>query len=530
MENKNPLPKENQQIQLVVNRPESGETTIDLGRVFHNMKVKSRIFAWVLVLCLVVGISVPLLLYQFQKTPLTVTSVVTLRYNLPNPEYEAAKKRGDTAAMQTLEPELPVSELVDPKGDALDLTVVTSSPVLQKALEGITLSKSVSIENIRNNLTVTRVLTEESSRTQEVLSGLSEAKNAEVYNRLENTVLKYQPRFIVSLRNGFGDEETRVKIELKDEELRIVLNRILDAYNDTLVKEFADVRLPEDKVSLIDTENLDLPEVLDGLSGALTDLLTYCENQPETAKSYRSWQTGYTLNEWMESIRTTQSVDIDYLDAYIYSRGIMRDKDAVALTYRYKLRTLQSDLDKVNENITNTETLLKNYKNNEVYVSMQESDSARTTRMTTAYYNELVLQQQEYYAKAASLRTEIAETQNKLDRLSGFTKRLEVKDAEVETLEAVASVKALYDGIRNHMTELFSSPLFTTYSEHSAPQGEAESFLKASSKKMIIFGVIGAVVACGLWFLAALAPEFRRNRKEDDDPKAKANGKEAAEV
>ncbi|MBR0390911.1 MAG: hypothetical protein IJK38_01165, partial [Oscillospiraceae bacterium] len=62
MENKNPLPKENQQIQLVVNRPESGETTIDLGRVFHNMKVKSRIFVWVLVLCLVVGISVPLLL------------------------------------------------------------------------------------------------------------------------------------------------------------------------------------------------------------------------------------------------------------------------------------------------------------------------------------------------------------------------------------------------------------------------------------------------------------------------------------
>ena len=55
------------------------------------------------------------------------------------------------------------------------------------------------------------------------------------------------------------------------------------------------------------------------------------------------------------------------------------------------------------------------------------------------------------------------------------------------------------------------------------------NFLKASSKRMIIFGAIGAVVACGLWFLAALAPEFRRNR-EDDDPKAKANGKEAAEA
>ncbi len=90
-------------------------------------------------------------------------------------------------------------------------------------------------------------------------------------------------------------------------------------------------------------------------------------------------------------------------------------------------------------------------------------------------------------------------------------------------------MKNLYNSVRAHMTELFTSPLFTTYSEHSAPQGEAVNFLKASWKKMIIFGVVGAVVACGLWFLAALAPEFRRNR-EDNGPKAKADGKEAAEA
>ena len=508
MENNNPLPKENSQIQLVVNRPESDETTIDLGRVFHNMKVKSRIFAWVLVLCLVAGVAAPILLYQFQKTPLTVTSVVTLRYDVP------ADKAGT---------------LVTPDGADLDLTAVTSAPVLQKALENLTLSKPVTIENIRNNMTVTRVLTEESSRTQEILSGLADAKNAEVYNRMEETKLQYQNRFIVSLTNGFGDADSNVKYELKDEELRILLNRILDAYNDTLVRQYADVRLPEDTLSLIDTEELDIPEVLDSLNTALNNMLTYCNEKTDAVKEYRSWQTGMTLNEWMESIRTLKSVSIDYLDAYVYARGIMRDKDAVALTYRYRIRTLQSDLEKIQENIANTETLLKNYRNNEVYVSMQESDSARTTKMTTAYYNNLVLQQQDYYAKAASIRTEMAETQNKLDRLAGHTWLSEIKDVEKELNNAIESVKNLHENLRAHMTELFESPLYTTYSEHSAPQGKTVNFLKASSKKMIIFGVVGAVAACGLWFLAALAPEFRRNR-EDDDPKAKANGKEAAEA
>ena len=511
MENNNPLPKENTQIQLVVNQPDTEDDTIDLGRVFHNMKVKSRIFAWVLVLCLVVGVSAPILLYQFQKTPLTVTSVVTLRYEVP-------EGKGGT--------------LVTPDGEDLDLNAVTSTPVLQKALENLTLSQPLTIEMIRNNMRVTRVLTEDSSRTQEILSGLAEAKDKEAYSRLEEAKIEYQNRFIVSLSNSFAPgntEETSTRYDLKDEELRILLNRILDAYNSTLVRQYADVRLPEDTISMIDTEELDIPEVLDSLNTALNSMLTYCADKPDAVKEYRSWQTGMTLNEWMESIRTLKSVSIDYLDAHVYSRGIMRDKDAVALTYRYRIRTLQSDLEKVQENIANTETLLKNYKNNEVYVSMQESDSARTTKMTTAYYNSLVLQQQAYYVKAASIRTEIAETQNKLDRLAGYTLRSEIKDVEQELANAASSVKGLYESLRTHMMELFESPLYTTYSENSAPQGETENFLKASSKKMIIFGAVGAVLACGLWFLAALAPEFRRNR-EDDDPKAKAEGKEAAEV
>ncbi len=53
----------NRQIQLVVNSSED-EGTIDLGNVFHNMKLKKRIFAWVLVLCLVAGVCAPLLLRQ----------------------------------------------------------------------------------------------------------------------------------------------------------------------------------------------------------------------------------------------------------------------------------------------------------------------------------------------------------------------------------------------------------------------------------------------------------------------------------
>lgn len=493
-------------IQLVMNRPESDETTIDLGRVLHNMKVKARIFAWVLVVCLLAGICAPLVMYQFNKPSLTVTSVVTLRYD--------------------------TESLTAPDGSPLDLTVVTSAPVIQKALDGLTLSKNITIENIRGNMTVTRVLTNESNRTREILAGLADAKNAEVYERMEQTELTYQNRFIVRLTNGFtdaSDEEGKNKIYLKDEELPILLNRILDAYNDTLIRQYADVRLPEDRVALIDTEDMDLPEIIDSLGDALDELLDYCDKQSASAKAYRSWQTGRSLNEWMEEIRSLQSVKIDYLDAYIYAKGLMRDRDAVALTYRYLLRTLNSNLTQVAENLEKTEELIKDYKNNEVLVSMQESDSTRTSMMTTDYYNGLVLQQMNLYKQAANLRTQIAETQNKLDRLDTNTERGELASVESELNSVIAAVQDLQDSIRAHMAELFESPLFTTYTEHSAPQGKSQNFLQASAKKMIIFGAAGAIVACGIWFLAALAPEFRRGR-EEDAPKAEKGGKEAAEA
>ena len=55
----------------------------------------------------------------------------------------------------------------------------------------------------------------------------------------------------------------------------------------------------------------------------------------------------------------------------------------------------------------------------------------------------------------------------------------------------------------------------------SAPQGKLDNFLKANVKKMLIGAVVGAVLACGLWFLAALAPEFRKNRPEEAKKEAK---------
>ena len=512
--NENMLPVEKErQIQLVVNNQDE-DSTIDLGNVFHNMKLKKRIFAWVLVLCLVLGVCTPLLLYQFTKSPLKVSSVVILRYEAPVKE-DAKEIREGKKTLADAE-YAPVSDLSAPDGTELDLNQITSSYVLQTALDGMTLSKPVSASMLRNNIGIQTILTDESQRTKEALAGLAEAKSADAYKQLQTAEMEYQNRFVVTLRNGFGEEDSRVKIELKGAELKQLLDRILTVYNDYLVRTYADVKLPEDAFSIIDTADLDVLDSLDQLRKGLDDLYSYCDAKTDTVKAYRSWQTGRSLTDWMETLQAFKSIDVDYLYAMVSENAITRDKTALLTSWKYMLRIAQNDLDRINVNIAETKQLLKNYKNDEVFLSMQESDAAKSTKTATEYYNNLILQQTEYYEKAAELKTTIADYTDRITRLDAKTWTEVTPSVENELAHTMEAAQNIYNSIRTHMEDLFSSQMYTTYEDHSAAQGKVQNFITANLKKIIIFVVLFEALGCGLWFLAGLAPEFSKGRKEKE--------------
>ena len=490
----------NAQINVVVNRPETDETEIDLVRVFHTMKLQRRIYAWVLVLCLVAGVCAPLLLYQFNKPMLTVSSAVTLKYDVDN---------------------MPVQDLTAPDGSALDLSQITSSYVLQNALDGLELSYPVSLSNLRANIKIERILTEESRQAQELAEKMTEDKNAAAYQQAQSVKLTYAPKFVVSLTNGFGDEDSKVKYELKDEELRLVLNRILEAYNNYLVRTYADMKLPDDEIAVIDTEHLDLLNSLDLLRTAADDLYEYCANKPAAVRAYRSWQTGRSLNDWMQALQTGREVSIDYLYAYVYTNGLVKDQKAMLTNYQYQLRNAETQLDVTNKNIDTVKSILENYKNDEIFVSMQESDSTKSTSTTTDYFNQLILEQARNYQQAARTEITIAGLQDTIDNLTASdgksTADMSLLDAIKEELDkTMISCQTIFDQIKAHMEELFTSSFYTTYLTHTAAQGKQKGFLADNAKNMLVGAAAGGVIACGLWFLGGLIPEFTRNNNKKE--------------
>ena len=507
------------QINVVLNNPAATNGVIDLGRIIENFKQKKRIYAWVTLLCFAAGICVPMLWYQLNESPSSVTSVVTLEYEIPNPlldpmsnpDYSPSLLEDDSIPRYVMVP-----NLTAPDGSELDLGKITSSYVLKKALDGMNLSRPVSLSNLANSIRIEKILSQESKRMQEIASGMIQEKSTSTYTQIQKVHLTYENRFVVTLTNGFAKGSSRDKRRLPNNELRMLLDRILNAYNDYLVDTYADRTLPEDAFSVIDSQTGDLSESLDMLCVAADNLCDYCSDRPDKVRAYRSWQTGNTLDDLSAHMEQLRNNDVDYLYASVLNNNVSRDPAATRMSFQYKLRNAQVRLDQVNEDIENTQRVLDSYKNDEIYITMQDSGDTKTTTSATDNYNNLVLQQAENYSEAEKLSADIANLKDRIALLdTDATADIQPYNEELERV--IERCKDCYSRVKAQMQEIQRSPFFTTYLQHSTTSVSSKSFIAGAGKKMVLGGVAGLFIGLGLWFIAALAPEYRSGKKQTRD-------------
>lgn len=490
------LPGRPSQINLVMNSSQEEEDTIDLGNVFRKMKQESRKYLWLMFLLGILGVSIGALVYQFGKKPEQVSSVVTLKYEV----------NGQL-----------VTDMTAPDGSELDLSMFTSSYVLNNALNGIMLSHPVSLESLRNNLSIQKIITKETRRQQELVESMMESKDKDAYAQAGELKLVYQNNFLVNLENGFstglsGDSK---KVYLTTEEMQVLMERVISSYNEYLYHTYADLKLPGDEISVIDYSNLDVLDSLDQLSMGMDNLYTYCDSRSGAMKSYRSGKTGHSLNDLMDSIRTLEDVDINYLRSYVYYNSITNDVDSILTKYRYQLRQKEIQIEELKEKIATTDAILSSYQNDSVFVSSLDNATNMTTETTTEYYNQLVMTQADYYETLSSLTASAENLAMRIARLEGNPTSGEVPAEVYAELDRVfRNARDLYAKINEQISELQNNPFYSNYLDHTAAQGKSESFLKAGAKNMMAGAGAGIVITFVLWFMAALLPEMFGGKEE----------------
>ena len=124
--------------------------------------------------------------------------------------------------------------------------------------------------------------------------------------------------------------------------------------------------------------------------------------------------------------------------------------------------------------------------------------------------------------KKEVIEVQITDINGKIANLTESTNAqtdIEIGDELTNTLERC---KQIYQMIRDYMTEIFNGSASNMYAIHSTAYGKTPGFIQQNLKYILIGLVVGAILACGCWFMSGLITEVKRG-KHFDEPETEAN-------
>ena len=468
-------PKDNsRKVELYVSHQHEDEGEINLVNVFYNMAAKKKIFLRVLAILLIAGLIIPMFMAEVSRKSPDAQSVVKLIYKNP-------------------------SKLSFP------------STVLSEAIDNTKLSASVPVSQVEANIKIEQLLTESVRQRLEVLQEQVKASGTQVA-QAANIQLAYMNSYVVTLKNGFGSEDSSRKTYLSSTEIADLLNNMVKAYNGYLYETKANYDLPEGDLSEAVTGDLDYLESLDIISSVMETFKKYCDEKSKAYPNYTSAANGLTFKDLSDMITSINDVDISYLSASLVSGGISKNPTDLLNRLNYSLRNARLDLSKVEGNIASNQKIIDEYKNENISVTGSDKQEGQTAKVNTEYYNQLVLSQVDLYAQQSALYQEIADLENRVVAFGAEVSPETLAKADAEFKKVYEDASEVHDIVLEYCKEfLDSDTVVNNFVTNTAAQTQSTSFFSAANiKKAVIGGVAGAVIACCLWFAAGFTEEMKK--------------------
>ena len=455
----------------------SGE--IDLVEVFKNMGKRKKIFLRLVALCLVIGMAVPLLLFQINKQPDSAAAILTF------------------------------------EEDYNDLVAdIKSSFVLQNALNRAGLADTVSFGAVANAITIERVLSEETKQQLEVIRRMDDNAQQK-YEKLLAIEFRYTNQYIVTMKNEFAANGSKKSFSLPAGQTRELLDAVMDAFRDYLFDLRADRKLPDNVLASFNVTTTDYLDSLDNIRDALDVIVDYCSAKEKKYDFFRSVKDGLSFADLRDAAETLRDTSIDYIYSYVYTNAFSDNVDEMLTRYKYMIRSLDIKLEEIN---TNIETGLKNiaeYRNKETAIIMPDADSTQSVISTTDYFNGLVLHQVELYEEKSEIEYEKNVYQDRIKRYEkASTKKSDQAKDEIAAIYEKTAV--LYALVSDHAAELFASDYYG-YSYFNDIVITVEGTpLSSAAKNVGIGAVVGILIGVCIWGLDGLAMELARSKEKGE--------------
>ena len=505
-----PVPDKDGKIEVLLRNDDTytEEAELSLFNVFVNMRKTLRLYAWIILLCLSIGLAAPYSIMLLKDKTASVSGVITFQY--------AKASDGQT-----------------PDGRTLDVNLLKSSNIIAQAIKKTHLSKEISVNSVAQNISISRMLSDNAKKQLEIMQKMDDAtidmKEPEKYVDFVNGMGtgSYRNQYIVTLNNGFGNENSSVT--LSGSEMASLLNNIIDEYETYFFDTYDSFTLPDNTIEDISVEELDYIEWLDNMDDILNSLSNYCTSEEHGRfLNYRSKDDGLSFADINRMINLIRSARVDYLYAYVYYNGLAKDKERILTRFQYTLRNINHSLDSLNENITNGEQLIANYKNSNILVSRQNMGDTETEDINipsiTEYYNNLILKQANMYSDKFSTELSIKNLNEKISIFSkSYVSSSKLAVGEKEIVEVNDICRKLYELARRHAEEIVNSETYrNSFITEIGATDDSKFFSGDLIKKMLIGGAAGAFLGFALWFCKAFITEWK-----DADRRASGGAEEA---
>ena len=216
-------------------------------------------------------------------------------------------------------------------------------------------------------------------------------------------------------------------------------------------------------------------------------------------------------------ISTLNDVDISYLSASLISGGISKTPTDLLNRLNYSLRNAKLELAKTEGNIASNQKIIDEYQNENISVSVSDGKDDQSTRITTEYYNNLVIKQVELYKQQAELSQTIADLESRVVAFGAEVSAEELAKADAEFRKVYENATEVYELVTDYANEfLESETVMNEFISATGAQSKATSFFSSSQiKKAVIGGIAGAVIACCLWFASGFVAELKKEGREN---------------
>lgn len=474
--------KDLQRIYLQVNQEED-EETIDLLNVAGRMGKKKKLFGYMLMLAVCIGVVLGAVIVGFKAltgNSSYANAVISFSYD-------------------------GIDQGQDPNGGALDVTKIKSTPIVSAALENLQM-KDVDVEDVRSAMKITGVMPDSVKQEIAVINTVAEDA-AEYYTNISD--LDYFPsQYVVRLNKIKG---------LKAEQTAELLNAILSAYRDYFLETYANTDVLSLSTNVINYEDYDYLQAADMLTNQIDLMQNYVDARAEEAGTFRANSTGLSFGDLSNSIETIRTLDLGNFISYVQSRNLTKDAAIRVDYYQYQIEQYNLKLQEVQAQLSNVEKSITDYEKDPVIV-MSNQDSVTTSEQKNAYYDELVKQKLELTEQIASINTSLNENYTRLNALADIVNggsEEEIAHADTLLANLINTINSWGKLVQNTTEEYYNTSRFADAYQVSVPaQYTSTDGLMSVAKTMILCTGVLVLLVVLLWCYDGLKDEIKAQRKK----------------